>query len=95
MQLTNKNKQIVENKLQCSSVDFQTLCLANDMYVNIPKTSVMSIGTRQKLQNFVFIEIYMNDEILRTTDTLLLGVIDKNLRRDSQIDSVCLTLHVE
>ena len=64
------------------------------MYVNIPKTSVMSIGTRQNLLNSDLLQIYLNDELLRTTDTQkLLGVIiDKNLIWDSQIDSVCLKI---
>ena len=43
---------------------------------------------------FIAIQIYINDELLRTTDTQkLLGVIiDKNLIWDSQIDMVCLNI---
>ena len=90
----NKSKDIIETKLQRSGTDFHTWCIDNDMYVNIPKTSVMSIDTRQNLLNSDLIQIYINDELLRTTDTQkLLGVIiDKNLIWDSQIDMVCLNI---
>ena len=64
----NKSKDITETKLQRSGTDFHTWCIDNDMYVNIPKTSVMSIGTRQNLLNSDLIQIYINDELLRTTD---------------------------
>ena len=89
----NKSKVIIETKLQ-SGTDFHTWCIENDMYVNIPKTSVMSIGTRQNLLNSDLLQIYLNDELLRTTDTQkLLGVIiDKNLIWDNQIDSVCFNI---
>ena len=66
----------------------------NDMYVNIPKTSVMSIGTRQNLLNSDLIQIYLNDELLRNTETQkLLGIIiDQTLNWNNQIDSVCLNI---
>ena len=93
MHYANKSKDIIETKLQRSGTDFHTWCIDNDMYVNIPKT-VMSIGTRQSLLNSDLIQIYINDELLRTTDTQkLLGIIiDKNLILDSQIDMVCLNI---
>ena len=89
----NKSKVIIETKLQCGT-DLHTWCIENDMFVNIPKTSVMSIGTRQNLLNSDLLQIYLNDELLRTTDTqkLLGGIIDKNLIWDSHIDSVCLNI---
>ena len=90
----NKRKDIVETKLQSSGTDLQTWCIDNEMYVNIPKTSVMSIGTRHNFLNSDMIQMYINDELLRITDTQkLLGVIiDKNLISDSPIDSVCLNI---
>ena len=73
-----KVKVIIETKLQSSGTDFHTWRIENDMYVNI--SSVMSIGTRQNLLNSDLLQIYLNDGLLKTTDTQkLLGVIiDKN-----------------
>ena len=85
---------ITETKLQSSGIDFHTWCIDNDMYVNILKPPVVPIGTGQNLLNSDLIQIYVNDEVLRTTDTQkLLGVIiDKNLIWDSQMDSLCLNI---
>ena len=63
----HKNKHTVEPKLQGGGTDFQTWCIANDMPIHLSKTSVMTIGTRQNLQNTDLIEIYPNNEILQTT----------------------------
>ena len=90
----NKSKTVIQTKLQKSGTDFVTWCIDNDMYVNIPKTSVMSIGTRQNLLNSDLIQIYLNDELLRNTETQkLLGIIiDQTLNWNNQIDSVCLNI---
>ena len=46
------------------------------MHVNLPKTSVMSIGTRENLLNSDSIQIYLDEELLRTADNQkLLGII--------------------
>ena len=54
----------------------------------------MSIGTRQNLLNSDLIQIYLNDELLRNTETQkLLGIIiDQALNWNNQIDSVCLNI---
>ena len=90
----NKSKTVIQTELQKSGTDFVTWCIDNDMYVNIPKTSVMSIGTRQNLLNSDLIQIYLNDELLRNTETQkLLGIIiDQTLNWNNQIDSVCLNI---
>ena len=77
----HKNKHTVESKLQSGGTDFQTRCIANNMPINLPKPAVMTIGTRQNLQNTDLIEICRNNEISQTTCTQkLLGVIiDNNL----------------
>ena len=65
-----------------------------NMHINLSKTSVMAIGTRQNRKNSDLINIYLNDEILQKTDTQrLLGItIDKTLSWDFQIDSICLNI---
>ena len=57
------------------------------MIVNIVKTSTMTAGTRQILNNNDALEIYMDGELLRAVDKQkLLGVvIDKHLTFDIQI----------
>ena len=62
------------------------------MFVNLTKTSSMSIGSRQNLSNSddLFIIIDEND-ISNVDNQKLLGIIiDKTLSWDKQIDSVCL-----
>ncbi|MCW4336379.1 MAG: reverse transcriptase domain-containing protein [Candidatus Thiodiazotropha endolucinida] len=87
----NKCMDVVETTIQGGGIDFSNWCLSNKMYINLSKTSVMTIGTRQNLQNSNSINIYLNNELLHQTDTQrLLGIeIDKTLSWDVQIDSVC------
>ena len=64
------------------------------MFVNLTKTSSMSIGSRQNLPNnddlFIIID---DDNILNVDNQKLLGIIiDKTLSWDKQIDSVCLNI---
>ena len=64
------------------------------MHINLSKTSVMVIDTRQNFKNSDLINIYLNDEILQKTDTQrLLGItIDQTLSWNFQIDSICLNI---
>ena len=64
------------------------------MFVNLTKTSSMSIGSRQNLSNsddfFITID---DDDISNVENQKLLGIsIDKTLSLDKQIDSVCLNI---
>ncbi|MCG8049290.1 MAG: reverse transcriptase family protein [Candidatus Thiodiazotropha taylori] len=43
----SKDSKTVENNLQIGTDNFKTWCLSNKMFINIEKTSVMTIGTRQ------------------------------------------------
>ena len=64
------------------------------MYINIGKTSVMTIGYRSKLSHTESIRIFLHDEFVKEVDNQkLLGVIiDKTLTWDKQIDAVCLNI---
>ena len=90
----NKCMDIVETTLQYGGIDFLNWCLSNNMHINLSKTSVMAIGTRQNFKNSDLINIYLNDEILQKTDTqrLLSITTDKTLSWDFQIDSICLNI---
>ena len=83
-----------EETLQKGSEGFKTWCLSNGMYVNIGKTSVMTIGSRSKLSHTESIRIFLHDELVKEVDNQkLLGVIiDKTLTWDKQIDAVCLNI---
>ena len=57
------------------------------MFVNLTKTSSMSIGSRQNLSNSDDLFIIIDD------DDISLGImIDKTLSWDKQIDSVCINI---
>ena len=89
----SKKVETVET-LQKGSEGFKTWCLSNGMYVNIGKTSVMTIGSRSKLSHTVSLRIFLHDELVKKVDNQkLLGVIiDKTLIWDKQIDVVCLNI---
>ena len=61
------------------------------MYINIGKTSVVTIGSRLKLSHTESIRIFLHNELVKEVDNQkLLGVIiDKTLTWDKQIDAVC------
>ena len=64
------------------------------MFVNLTKTSSMSIGSRQNLSKrddlFIIID---DDDISNVDNQKLVGIInDKTLSWDKQIDSVCLNI---
>ena len=61
----HKCMDIGETTLQSGGIDFLNWCLSNNMHINLSKTSVMAIGTRQNLKNSDLINIYLNDEILQ------------------------------
>ena len=62
------------------------------MYVNIPKTVFMMLGSRQNLIRTEQIGLYRVNEVIPNVEQQkLLGVIiDKHLSWDKQINSVCL-----
>ena len=87
----SKILETVEETLQESSEGFKIWCLSNEMYINIGKASVMTIGFRSKLSHTEFsIRIFLRDELVKEGDyQKLLGVIiDKTLTWDKQIDLI-------
>ena len=47
----HKDQNIVQVRLQSSSTNFNFWCIVHKMFVNLTKTSSMSIGSRQNLSN--------------------------------------------
>ena len=90
----HKDQNVVEVKLQGSSTDFKFWCIVHKMFVNLTKTSSMSIGSRQNLSNYDELNITIDNEDISNVDNQkLLGIIiDKTLSWDKQIDSVCLNI---
>ena len=91
---SHKNQSAVQVKLQNSSNDFKSWCIIHKMFINLSKTSSMSIGSRQNLSNsddfFIIID---NENISNVDNQKLLGIIiDKSLSWDKQIDSVCFNI---
>ena len=71
VQVSNKDSEIDESKLQVASTDFKTYCVQNKMYVHVGKTSVMLIGTRQNLSVVDPIEIHIDNEIIKEVQKLI------------------------
>ena len=64
------------------------------MFINIPKTLCMLLGSRYNLNHNEPLAIFIIGEIIQTVDhNKLLGIItDKYLSWDKQIDGVCLNV---
>ena len=90
----HKDQNIVQVRLQSSSTNFNFWCIVHKMFVNLTKTSSMSIGSRQNLSNTDELSITIdNEDISNVENQKLLGIfIDKTLSWDKQIDSVCLNI---
>ena len=83
----DKQQETVESKLQIGTDDFKNRCLSNNMFIHIGKTSVMTVGSRQKVANLDVMEICIDNEIIKEVENQkLLGVIiDKTLAWDKQM----------
>ena len=90
----HKDQNIVQVRLQSSSTNFNFWCIVHKMFVNLTKTSSMSIGSRQNLSNNDELSITIDNEDISNVDNQkLLGIfIDETLSWDKQIDSVCLNI---
>ena len=77
----HKDQNMIEIKLQNSAKDFRSWCILHKMFVNLTKTSYMTIGTRQNLSTINDINIIIDDEHISNVDnqTLLEIIIDKTL----------------
>ena len=78
---SHKDQTFVQVKLQNSSTDFKSWCILRKMFVNLTKTSSMSIGSRQNLSNSDDLFIKIDDDDISNVDhQKLLGIIiDKTL----------------
>lgn len=94
MHVAHTDKEIIEHKLQTGANSFKHWCNANKMHINIDKTTIITIATRQNLSIIESLEIHSDNELIQTVQNQkLLGVIiDKTLSLDKQIDSVCLNI---
>ena len=92
--ISHKDQTVFQVKLQNSSMDYKSWCILHKMFVNLTKTSFMSIGSRQNLSNRDDLFITIDDEDISNVDNqkLLRIIIDKTLSWDKQIDSVCLNI---
>ena len=90
----HKDQNVVQVELQGCSTDFKFWCIVHKMFVNLTKTSSMSIGSRQNLSKYEELNIRIDNEDISNVDNQkLLGIIiDKTLSWDKQIDSVCLNI---
>ncbi|MCU7800562.1 MAG: reverse transcriptase family protein [gamma proteobacterium symbiont of Lucinoma myriamae] len=94
MHAADRNCKTVEKRLQNGANGFRTWCSSNKMYINLSKTTQMTIGTRQNLASSQSIELNIEEEIIQAVSKQkLLGIIiDKTLSWDNQIDAVCLNI---
>ena len=83
-QTKTKLFMVVQVKLQNSSTDFKSWCIIHKIFVNLTKTSSMSIGSRQHLSNSdYFCIIIDNGDISNVDNQKLMGmIIDKTLSWD-------------
>ena len=90
----NKDKNVLQSKLQNGAANFNHWCISNDMFINWLKTSLMMLGTRQNLSTFDLVGIYLESHCIQHVETQkLLGIItDKYLSWGNQIDSVFLNV---
>ena len=73
----NKQKPF-ELKLQPSTYDFKNSCLSNHVFIHIGKTSLMTAGSRQNIQN-INMESFIDGEIIKEVkNQKLLGIIIDN-----------------
>ena len=92
--VASKDCKTVKNKRQNSASGFKCWCLSNKMYVNIPKTTGMTLGSRQNLNRNEAFEIYIEGQLIQSVEQQKrLGVvIDRRLTWHKQIDAVCLNI---
>ena len=71
----------VENKLQNGATGFKCWCMSDKMYIDIPKTTCMALGSRRNLNNNDTIEIYIENQLIQSVEQYIhLGVvIDRSL----------------
>ena len=91
---TSKDCKTVKNKLQNGASGFKCWCMSNEMYINISKTTCMTLGSRQTLNHNEAIEIYIESQLIQSVEqqNLLGVVINRSLTWDKQMDAGCLNI---
>lgn len=94
LHFASRDENALQSKLQGGAVKFDSWCQSNDMFINLLKTSLMLLGSRQNLSKFNLIEIILESTSIQHVESQkLLGIIiDKTLSWDKQVDSVCLNI---
>ena len=89
-----KDQTVVQINHKNNAIDFKSWSLQHKMFVNLTKTSFMTIGTRQNLSNSHDISTFLDIELISNVDNQRrLGIIiDKTLSWEKQIASVCLNI---
>ena len=64
----NKNKNVVQMKLQNGTDGFLSWCLSNKMFVHFQKTSAMWVGVWQTLQGLHSLDIYLANEKIQQVE---------------------------
>ena len=65
----NKNKNVVQMKLQNGTDGFLSWCLSNNMFVHFQKTSAMWVGVWQTLQGLDSLDIYLANEKIQQVES--------------------------
>lgn len=94
MHAHGKDSDVVESQIRGANCEFIKWCSQNHMLINVDKSSVMRIGTVQKLSNKPEMKIEIDNNILREVSSQkLLGLfVDKHLTWNVHIDSMILKI---
>ena len=65
----HKDQNMVEIKLQNRAIDYKSWCIQHKMFVNLTKTSFMTIRTRQNLSNIHGVSIIIDNEHISNVDS--------------------------
>ena len=86
-----KDMETIENNLQSDLNDAMSWGKSNKMHINYQKTSCMTLGSRQRLDNSRVLNIKVNDTtISQVSSQKLLGLyIDEHLNWSTHIDHLC------
>lgn len=91
---SGKTKVDVEFKLQSDGINAGAWSMRNKLPINYDKSTLMAVGTRQKLHNNDNFDIQINDyKINNVKSQKVLGiVIDENLNWTPHVEYLCATI---
>ena len=87
----SKDMETIENNLQSDLNDAMPWGKSNKMHINCQKTSCMTLGSRQRLENSRVLNIKVNDTTISqvSSQKLLWLYIDEHLNWSTHIDHLC------